>query len=165
MPSIKVRKSSYTCDINEIDEYIKTLIADGQITGDDGLGNDISSGIYRDKLSVQITKAGTYDVPLVLNNVFNDEVRQEVRLKITGKLYSIKVKLTTETTTIRKSSRFVPNSYIASAVDSDGNDVMNQIIYRSEVDINMEGRYKVYYYVVGSGDEEPIATLTVVVTA
>ena len=100
-----------------------------------------------------------------MNNVFNDEVRQEVRLKITGKLYSIKVKLTTETTTIRKSSRFVPNSYIASAVDSDGNDVMNQIIYRSEVDINMEGRYKVYYYVVGSGDEEPIATLTVVVTA
>ena len=165
LPTIKVRKSSYTCDINEIDEYIKTLIADGQITGDDGLGNDISSGIYRDKTSVQITKAGTYDVPLVLNNVFNDEARQEVRLKVTGKLYSIKVKLTTETTTIRKSSRFVPNSYIASAVDSEGNDVMNQIIYRSEVDINMEGRYKVYYYVVGSGDEEPIATLTVVVTA
>ena len=36
LPSIKVLKSSYTCDINEIDDYIRTLIADGQISGDDG---------------------------------------------------------------------------------------------------------------------------------
>ncbi len=165
LPSIKIIKSSYTCDINEVDEYIKTLITDGQISGDDGLGNDISSGIYRDKTAVQITKAGNYDVPLVLENIFGDEVRKEVRLKITGKLYTVKVKLTTETTTIRKNSRFSPNSYIASAIDSDGNDILNQIIYRSEVNLNVEGRYKVYYYVVGSGEEDPIATLTVVVTA
>ncbi|MBQ7522591.1 MAG: hypothetical protein IJU14_06910 [Clostridia bacterium] len=166
LPTIKILKSSYTCDINEIDEYIKTLITDGQISGDDGLGNDISTGIYRDKTALQITKAGSYDIPLVLNNVFGDEVRNTLRLKVTGKLYTVKVKLTTETTTIRKNSRFSPNSYIASATDSDGNDILNQIIYRSEVDLTTEGRYKVYYYVVGTGEEEdPVATLTVVVTA
>lgn len=162
LPSINIKKKSYTCDINEIDDYIKNLIADGTISADDGFGNDISSGIYRDN-SMQIKTAGTYNIPLTLRNAFSDTANQTISVKVTGKLETYTVTLTTETVTIKKNSVFAPNKYIASATDRKGQDVSEQIIYNSEVDLTTVGRYKVYYYIVGK-DDEPAATLTVVVT-
>ncbi len=162
LPSITVKKKSYTCDINEIDDYIKSLIADGTISADDGFGNDISSAIYRDN-STQIKTAGNYKIPLTLRNAFADTANQTISVKVTGKLKTYNVTLTTETVTIKKNSVFAPNKYIASATDRRGEDVSEQIIYNSEVDLTTVGRYKVYYYIVGK-DDEPAATLTVVVT-
>ena len=162
LPSITVKKKSYTCDINEIDDYIKSLIADGTISADDGFGNDISSAIYRDN-SMQIKTAGNYKIPLTLRNAFADIANQTISVKVTGKLETYNVTLTTETVTIKKNSVFAPNKYIASATDRKGEDVSEQVIYNSEVDLTTVGRYKVYYYIVGK-DDEPAATLTVVVT-
>ena len=162
LPSINIKKKSYTCDINEIDDYIKNLIADGTISADDGFGNDISSGIYRDN-SMQIKTAGNYNIPLTLKNAFADTANQTISVKVTGKLETYTVTLTTETVTIKKNSVFAPNKYIASATDRKGEDVSEQVIYNSEVDLTTVGRYKVYYYIVGK-DDEPAATLTVVVT-
>lgn len=162
LPSITVKKKSYTCDINEIDDYIKSLIADGTISADDGFGNDISSAIYRDN-SMQIKTAGNYKILLTLRNAFADTANQTISVKVTGKLETYNVTLTTETVTIKKNSVFAPNKYIASATDRKGEDVSEQVIYNSEVDLTTVGRYKVYYYIVGK-DDEPAATLTVVVT-
>ena len=162
LPSINIKKKSYTCDINEIDDYIKNLIADGTISADDGFGNDISSGIYRDN-SMQIKTAGNYNIPLTLKNAFADTANQTISVKVTGKLETYTVTLTTETVIIKKNSVFAPSRYIASATDRKGEDISEQIIYNSEVDLTTVGRYKVYYYIVGK-DDDTAATLTVVVT-
>ncbi|MEE0858335.1 MAG: hypothetical protein U0M12_02575 [Acutalibacteraceae bacterium] len=162
-PSIALKKTTYTCDINEIDSYIISLIEAKSIKAYDGYGNDISLSVYVDP-SVQIKEAGTQNVTLVVKNSLADTVKRDISIKITGTLDQSKVTISTETTSIKKNSSFSPSEYIVTAVDGDGNDITDKIIFENNVDVTTSGRYKVYYYVAGEDTDSPAATLTVVVT-
>ena len=88
-PSITVRSAgknaNYICDINEIEDYIYTLIVAGRITASDGYGNDISQNVYVDP-NVDIREAGIHDITLMVKNAFADVVRKNITIKITGEL-------------------------------------------------------------------------------
>lgn len=162
-PSIAIKNTTYTCDINNIDSYIMSLIEAKSIKASDGYGNDISSNVYVDP-SVQLKKAGTQNITLIVKNSLADTARKNISIKITGTLNQSKVTVSTETTSIKKNTTFTPDKYIVSAVDSEGNDITDKIVFENNVDVTTPGRYKVYYYVAGEDTESPAATLTVVVT-
>ena len=162
-PGIAAEKGTYTCDINEINTYIKSLVEAGSVYAKDGYGNDISSNIYVDT-SVQIKQSGKQKVTLTVKNIFADVATKDITINITGVLDETKVTLSTETTTIRKGTVLDPAKYIVTAVDSTGNDIKDQVVFQNDIDVNTPGRYKVYYYISGEDAETPVATLTVVVT-
>lgn len=163
-PSISIKDEKYSCDINELYSYIRVLIASGKITADDGFGNDISSNVYIDP-SEEFKEAGRYDVTLIIKNSFSDVAQKNISINLTGEIEKSKIILSPQTATIKKNSYFSPERYILSAIDNEGNDITDKIIYDSKVDVTTTGRYKVYYYIAGEEDEsKPTATLTVVVT-
>ncbi|MEE0930461.1 MAG: hypothetical protein UIM53_05630 [Acutalibacteraceae bacterium] len=163
-PSISIKEEKYNCNINELYSYIRVLIASGKITADDGFGNDISSNIYIDP-SEEFNESGTYDITLMIKNSFSDVAQKEISINLTGEIEKSKIILSPQTATIKKNSYFSPERYILSAIDNEGNDITDKIIYDSEVDVTTTGRYKVYYYIAGEEDKnKPVATLTVVVT-
>lgn len=162
-PSIAIKNTTYTCDINEIDTYISQMIEAKYILAKDGFGNDISSNVYVDP-SVQVTKVGKQKITLIVKNSFADSVKKNITITVTGKLKENKVTLSTETTTVKKGNTFSPEKYVAVAVNGDGEDISDQIVYDNQVDVNTPGRYSVYYYVAEEENAEPVATLSVVVT-
>lgn len=163
-PSISIKKSNYSCDLNEIDSYIMQMIDAEYIVAKDGFGNDISGSVYVDP-DLKITKAGRQDITLIVKNSFADSARQDITINITGKLEENTVTLSTESVTVRKGNTFSPVKYVVIAVDGDGEDITDKIVYDdSQVDVNTPGRYTVYYYVAGSESEDPVAELSVVVT-
>lgn len=162
-PSIAIKKTTYTCDINEINSYIKSLIEAKSIVAKDGYGNDISSSVYVDPY-VQIKKPGKQNIELTVKNIFSDVAKRNISITITGSLNETKVTLSTETTTVKKGTMLDPARYIVNAVDEDGKDIKDQIVFDNQVDVNTPGRYNIYYYISGKDNEIPAATLTVVVT-
>lgn len=163
-PSITVKEGKYKCDINELHSYIRVLIAAGKIKADDGFGNDISPDVYIDP-SEEFKEAGTYDIILRVKNSFADSAQKSIPINLTGEIEKAKITLSPQTASVKKDTYFSPDRYILSAVDNEGNDISDKVIYESEVDITTEGIYKVYYYIEGEENKnEPDATLTVVVT-
>lgn len=163
-PFITVKNEKFKCDINDLHSYIRVLIAGGKIKADDGFGNDISPDIYIDP-SKEYKTPGTYQIRLMVKNSFADFAQKDISINLTGEVEKAKITLSPQTATIKKDTYFSPDRYILSAIDNDGNDVMDKVIYENNVDLTKEGIYKVYYYIEGEENgNEPAATLTVVVT-
>lgn len=121
-PSITVkslgRNSNYTCDINEIEDYIFDMIDAGYIIAKDGYGNDISQNIYISP-DVNITKAGKQKIKLIVKNSFADSAQQEITIKITGELVDDEITIATETMTVKRGNTSSPNRESATAVNGE----------------------------------------------
>lgn len=162
-PSIKLKDTGFCCNINKLETYIVEMIDNGNISAEDGFGNDISNNIYIDP-SVKITVKGLHKLPIMVKNSYGDFETKEMKINITGKLKTNTVTLSSETITVKKGNTFSPEKYIDKAVDSDGNNIANMIVIDNQADVNLPGRYSVYYYVAGEEDQDPVAILSVVVT-
>lgn len=161
-PSISIKNKNYTCDINDLETYITDMIAEGNIKAKDGYGNDISKNVYIDP-STQITESGKQHISLVVKNTFVDMEKKDIEIDITGKVEKNRVILSSESITVRKGNNFSPRKYIATAENGDGEDISDMIVFDNQTDVNVPGSYSVYYYVAGEENEEPVATLSVVV--
>ncbi|MCI6008366.1 immunoglobulin-like domain-containing protein [Oscillospiraceae bacterium LCP25S3_E10] len=162
-PKIAVKHTTYTCDINEIDSYIKSMVSAKCIVATDGYGNDISSALYVDS-AVQVKAAGNQKVRLTVKNSFADSVSRDIVVNVTGTLDETRVVLSTKSISVKAGTAINPEKYIATAVDKNGNDIKSAIVIQNDVDINTPGNYNVYYYLPDETDAAPAATLTVVVT-
>lgn len=83
-PKIVVKQADYSCNINNIESYIKKMIETGAITADDGFGNDISSEIYLSPTN-DIEGSGLQVVELVVRNKFDDTAKISLTINVTGK--------------------------------------------------------------------------------
>ncbi len=118
-PSIKIRdlaeNSNYTCDINEIEDYIFTMMDAGYITADDGYGNDISPNVYISP-DVNITEPGKQKIKLLVKNSFADFAEKEITIKITGELARDEIIVATETVTVKRENTYSSNRESSTAV-------------------------------------------------
>ncbi len=117
-PSISVKNVPYTCDINNIEEYIFKCIDAKYIIARDGYGNDISENIYVDP-SVEITKSGRQKVTLAVKNAFADMAKKNVTISITGELVNEnEITLATEKTTVRRTRASSPEDSTFSVISN-----------------------------------------------
>lgn len=83
-PSISIKEGEYSCNINNIENYISKLTTSGAITADDGYGNDISSEIHLSP-SNTIEGTGIQVIELMVKNKFDDTVKTNMSINVTGK--------------------------------------------------------------------------------
>ncbi|MEE1281265.1 MAG: dockerin type I domain-containing protein [Acutalibacteraceae bacterium] len=130
-PSISIRTldedSNYTCDINEIENYIFTMMDAGYITADDGYGNDISQNVYISP-DVNITEAGKQNIKLLVKNSFADFAEKEITIKITGELARDEIIVATETVTAKRDNTYSSNRESSTAVNVEEEGTFNTAV-------------------------------------
>lgn len=160
-PQLSV-KDPLQIDAGELDNLAETLGEKGDLTAQDGFGNDCISQVtwVRTRLS-----KGKYSITFTLNNSFLDTARQTVEADITGEVSDIELHLTETSITIPTGSEFYPLDYVQEALDPRQGSLLSRVQVNNLVDVTQPGRYQVIYTVYSlDGTQKAEAVLAVTVT-
>lgn len=161
-PSITVPTQTPTIsDEAEIYTIADKLISLGEITAQDGYGNDISDAIQI-KCVPDEQDMTLYHCQFTVTNLFQDICRKDLDISLNTDAPILR--LSASEITIAVGEVFYPLNYVAAAEDSDGNSLYNHISVKGTVDSSIPGKYELKYYAVDrEGRQSAIKTLSVTV--
>lgn len=161
-PSITVPKQTPALS-GEADIYTiaDKLISLGEITAQDGYGNDISDSISA-KYVPDEQDTALYHCQLTVTNLFQDICRKDFKLSLNTDAPILR--LLASEITINEGDVFYPLDYVEKAEDVNGNSLYERISVTGNTDTRVPGVYKLQYYVTdhdGRQSAVKILTLTV----
>jgi len=126
----------------ELDHILETFLSDNLLNANDGYGKNITNAI---KCSYKIAdrKATRVDVTFTITNHFDDKVTKTTTIPISRTKPLIV--LNTTSVTIKKGEPIDPRSYIESASNEEGDDLISRIEIEGDVNTAVAGSYTITY--------------------
>ncbi len=140
-PTLAVPEDLSELEDSELDGLLESLIEAGELSADDGFGNDITPAVTA---SYTRAEEDPYTARFVftVTNQFGDTATAALDVSVTPRPI---LTLTVSEVTVERGASFNPLSYVAEAVDTDGSSLMRYIIIEGEVDTGAAGEYVLTY--------------------
>lgn len=143
-------------------KYISTTFADSELlSANDGYGKNITDSI---ECSYEVTNdtATEVQITFTVTNHFDDKVSEAITLPITRTKPLILLKK--ETVTLQVGDSFEPLSYVRSATNEEGENLVSLIQTNGQVDTSTPGNYEISYSLTDRDQEkaDPVVLLVTV---
>lgn len=160
-PSISLPEVLPTVTDETLDSVLTSLVENEDFHAQDGYGNDITPSITA-SYSVNAKDPFTVSYTFTVINLFNDMVSKTAYLNLS--LSRPFVLLSQPFVTLKTGDHFNAMSYVETAVDINGESLLNKITIDKQVDTSKPGNYVITYTATGNtGDSSLPQTLTVLV--
>ena len=162
-PVLSLPEPLPTVPLSDPSGIVGELLSDGQLTCDDGFGMDISSALTC-TYTLDVTNAEHISYRFALTNMFNDSAYVYAEGEVAPDIPYIE--LVTDSVLLPTGADFGdPYSYIAQAVDTNGDSIERRVHVSGSVNTAVPGTYLLTYTAdSAAGAPAPAVTLTVRVT-
>ena len=145
----------------ELNHILETFHNDNLLKANDGYGKDITSAIQY-SYKIADNKARNVDITFTITNHFDDKVSETITVPI-GRTKPLIV-LNKTSVTIKKGETLDPLSYVESATNEEGEDLVSLIQLDGDVNTAAAGTYTITYTLKDSDQEEadPVKVTVVV---
>ena len=152
-PTITLPETLPDITEEQLDSLLSYMPSDGTFAALDGFGNDITSSV-KFKYATSESEPSLYHCTFTVTNMFNDSAAAEMDLSLNATRPVLT--LTERAVTLSTNSSFNALSYVATAVDREGNSLFQRISIDGEVNTAVPGVYTLTYYVIDENGETSV---------
>ena len=145
-PTIALPDELPTVTMSTVEQMAELIKSEGDYKADDGFGNDARDYVQIDAEKSYVNSA-EIQYTFILENAFGDRTVAKADALISD--VPATIVLTASEVNIRVGDIFYPEVYIAEAIDSNGQSIVDEVMYNNDVVIEEPGEYVVEYELRG----------------
>lgn len=145
-PTIALPDELPTVTMSTVEQMAELIKSEGDYKADDGFGNDARDYVQIDAEKSYVNSA-EIQYTFILENAFGDRTVAKADALISD--VPATIVLTASEVNIRVGDIFYPEVYIAEAIDSNGQSIVDEVMYNNDVVIEEPGEYAVEYELRG----------------